>query len=333
MKGIDSMRHGLDRAKALSRARKFERLAMMVLYLILFGLVGFGGSTELSRYFMSGNGNIYLVNAKNGASFRGTYRLADGSYDQAALKAIHQVFGAKYGEPISSISLRLIEFLDYLEDHFRPGAKITIASGWRSPEYNTNLRNKGRLAAKASLHQYGMAADIKIDGVPSELVWNYVKAIKFGGAGYYHGDLVHVDVGPARSWDETTSGVGTDISEHNKLIGLVTDYDIYWPGQTMTLRFIRMTAFPVGVKPTFSMEAVGVNPGLSEPVSFKPSFAFNDGGRCPSFSDIGEMMGIKYGLPKNIPPGRYKIKAWFCERHWDDMPSEISTPEFEVMRP
>ena len=66
------------------------------------------------------------------------------------------------------LSLRLIEFLDYLEDHLNKGAKITITSGYRKPKYNTMLRDKGNLAAKASLHQYGMAADLKIEGVESE---------------------------------------------------------------------------------------------------------------------------------------------------------------------
>ena len=83
-----------------------------------------------------------------------------------------------------------------------------------------------------------------MDKVPSVRVWKYVKQLGFGGAGYYHGELVHVDVGPARSWDEKTSGVGTDISENNKLIGLTTDFDIYRADDVVTLRFIRMTAFP-----------------------------------------------------------------------------------------
>ena len=79
----------------------------------------------------------------------------------------------------------------------------------------------------------------------------------FGGAGYYHGDTVHIDVGPARSWDETTSGVGTGISDDNKLIGLVSDYDLYRPGEMVTLRFIRMTAFPIGVASEFALDRLG----------------------------------------------------------------------------
>ena len=311
---------------------KLSCSALLVLVLAVAGMPRLAGGEAVSRYFMSGNGRIYLVSAKTDAAFKGVYRLPDGSYDRTAIKAIQQVFGAQHGESISTISPRLIEFLDYLEDHLQPGAKITIVSGWRSPEYNTSLREKGRLAAKASLHQYGMAADVKIDGVPSDRVWNYVKALKFGGVGYYHGELVHVDVGPARSWDETTSGVGTDISDHNKLIGLVTDFDIYGAGDPMSLRFIRMTAFPIGVQRNFTLEAVGTDQGLSRSIAFTPSFTVDAGGQCPQFADIGQMMGIKTTLPKDLPPGRYRIRARFCQQLWDDMPAEVATPEFEIAR-
>jgi len=106
-----------------------------------------------------------------------------------------------------------IEFTDYLEDQLGKGTLITITSGYRPPEYKAKLRKWGALAAKASLHQYGMAADFTMDGVPSKRVWEYAEAIGFGGTGYYHGETVHADVGPSRFWDEKTSGIGTGLSE------------------------------------------------------------------------------------------------------------------------
>ena len=239
----------------------FMKQIQLILILLILGLVAPGvhsseNITNVSRYFYKGNGRINLISAKNGITFNGQYRQSKGIYDEKALKTIHRLFGGQNDKPLSTISLRLIEFLDYLEDNLHPGARITIVSGWRSPKYNTDLRNKGRLAAKASLHQYGMAADIKIQGTSSKRVWNTVKKLGFGGTGYYKGELVHIDVGPSRSWDEKTSGVGTDISTQNKLIGLVTDYDIYLPGEMIDLRFIRMTAFPIGVNPEFVLEKV-----------------------------------------------------------------------------
>ena len=310
-------------------------LGFGIVALFLLGLIAVDTAlsenvTDVSRYFYNGDGRLNLLSGKNGITFNGQYRKSKGIYDNKALKTIHRLFGAEKDRPLSTISLRLIEFLDYLEDNLHPGARITIVSGWRSPQYNTDLRNKGRLAAKASLHQYGMAADLKIKGISSRRVWNTVKKLGFGGTGYYKGELVHIDVGPARSWDEKTSGVGTDISTQNKLIGLVTDYDIYLPGEMMDLRFIRMTSFPIGVTPEFVLERLEKNGQLKEIVRFKPSFAIAAKSQCPQFSDIGQMMGIGWKLPSDISPGRYKIRASFCQRSWEAMPAEIHTPEFVI---
>jgi len=315
----------------MKRIQLFGIVAFVILGLIVTDTLSSQNTRDVSRYFYKGDGKLSLVNEKNKISFNGRYRVGKGMYDEKALEAIHRIFGAENDISLSTISLRLIEFLDFIEDRLHPGARITIASGYRSPKYNTNLRNKGKLAATASLHQYGMAADIKMDGTSSKHIWNYVKKLGFGGTGYYQGELVHIDVGPARSWDEKTSGVGTDISIHNKLIGLVTDYDIYLPGEMMELRFIRMTSFPIGVIPEFVLEGVGKDGRTKQITQFRPSFASTAGSDCPQFSDISQMMGIHWQLPSNISPGRYKIRASFCQRLWEDMPPETTTPEFAII--
>jgi hypothetical protein len=195
------------------------------------------------------------------------------------------------------------------------------------------VRNRGGLAAKASLHQYGMAVDIKMEGVPAKRVWNAVKTLGFGGAGYYHGATVHIDVGPARSWDETTSGVGTGISDDNKLIGLVSEYDRYRPGETVALRFIRMTAFPIGVAAEFTLDGRAGSGGAKKTVKFTPSLTIAADPTCPVFDDIDQMAHIRWRLPDDLPPGRYTVRARFCGVEWKGMPPEIATPEFEVVRP
>jgi len=286
-------------------------------------------SSDMRRYFFSGDGKISLSSEKTGKSFSGVYRKGPGGYDEKALGRICKVFDAPYEPPRMAISLRLIEFMDYLEDHLNSGAKITIISGYRNPEYNTGLREKGSLAAKASLHQYGMAADLKIDGVKARALWDYIKELNFGGAGYYHGEAVHIDVGPARSWDETTSGVGTGISDDNKLIGIITDYDVYQPGMTVTLRFIRMTAFPVGVNSGFSLIRQNDQNEIEKCQDFFPAFTISQPDSCKSFKNIDEMNYIQWELPKDLKPGRYKVEACFCDDAWPDMPRRIQTPEFE----
>jgi uncharacterized protein YcbK (DUF882 family) len=315
----------------MKRIQLIGVVSLLILVLAATGTASSDTITDVSRFFYNGDGKINLLSAKNGISFNGQYRKSKGIYDEKALKTIHRLFGAEKDRPLSTVSLRLIEFLDYLEDHLHPGARITIVSGYRSPQYNTDLRNKGRLAAKASLHQYGMAADIKIQGTSSKRVWNTVKKLRFGGTGYYKGKLVHIDVGPARFWDENTSGVGTDISTQNKLIGLVTNYDFYLPGEMIDLRFIRMTAFPIGVRPEFILEKVEKNGQLKKIVRFKPSFAIAPKTPCPQFSDIDQMTGVRWKLPSDLLPGRYKIRTFFCNRLWEDMPVEIFTPEFDII--
>ena len=310
-------------------------LTIFLAALLLAGPIASSGKSQentpdTGRFFYSGDGHIRLFSEKNGKAYAGTYRKGPGNYDPAALVAICRVFDAPCTSQKVSLSLRLIEFIDYLGDRLRPGAKITVTSGYRSPTYNTNLRNRGALVAKASLHQYGMAADLILEGVPARRTWEFVKDLGFGGAGFYHGKTVHIDVGPARSWDEKTSGVGTGISNNNKLIGIVSNYDVYLPGEPITLRFIRMTAFPIGVSANFTLDR-RIGQQESEAVAvFEPAFNITPQDPCPRFADIDQMDSIRWQLPDNLPPGRYKIRARFCDNPWDDMPREISTPEFKV---
>ena len=325
----------IDRRHVVVRRRSLPSLlaVLLVLGLILSGAPVRAGALDGSRFFFSGDGRIDLLSEKNGHSFVGIYRHGAQRYDETALQTICRVFDVPYDPELSNLSLRLLEFLDFLQDNLNRGAKITITSGYRSPEYNTSVRKRGGLAAKASLHQYGMAADIKMEGVPARRVWETVKTLGFGGVGYYHGDTVHIDVGPARSWDETTSGVGTGISDDNKLIGLASEYDRYRPGEMVTLRFIRMTAFPIGVASEFALDRRIGPDGAKKTVKFTPSLKIAAGPACPEFEDIDQMAHIHWRLPADLPPGRYAVRAQFCSIEWKGMPTEIATPEFVIVRP
>jgi len=307
-------------------------LAILLTLIIKFAWAEEGPSMA-ERFYYSGDGALRIAGEKSGAVFEGRYRLDVGSYDEEAYRALCRVFGAPYDPRRLGLSLRLIEFLDLLQDRFGSDTAMTVTSGYRSPTYNTQLRNQGRLAAKASLHQYGMAADIKIAGADSKRIWSYVKTLGFGGAGYYHGDTVHIDVGPARSWDEKSSGVGTGISDDNKLIGLVTDYDRYRPADRVLLRFIRMTAFPIGVAPEFELVHQIEKEPEGNAIRFKPSFGVANKGTCPQIKNIGPTSVIQWQLPEHVPAGRFIIRAGFCGNMWAAMPSRISTAEIEIVAP
>jgi len=291
------------------------------------------GQVEMNRFFHCGDGRLHMVSEKNGHSFSGRFRIGPGHYNLHAYQQMSAVFGAPIEPQRQVLSLRLIEFLDYLEDRLAQGALLTITSGYRAPEYNAKLRKGGALAAKASLHQYGRAADFKLEGVPSKRVWEYVRGLKFGGTGYYHGETVHVDVGPARFWDEKSSGVGSGLSDDNKLIGMVTGYDIFSPGERLALSFIRMTAFPIYVQREFLLIDDQDSDQAGSGLPFEPDLKSSKTRDCLEFGNISQMASLGWALPSQLVPGRYRIRARFCGKLWPQMPTEIFTPVFEVRSP
>ncbi len=307
------------------------RVAALVMVCLAGGLVPVADADlAMGRFFHGGDGVLILQSRKNGAVYSGRYRSADGHYLQSAYNDICRVFGAPCEPGRRLISLRLVEFIDYLQDRFDPEAKITITSGYRSPQYNRSIRTKGALAAKASLHQYGMAADLILQGVESHKIWSYVKALGFGGAGYYHGETVHVDVGPARWWDETSTGVGSGLADDNKLIRLVSDFDIYPPGAEMTLRMVRMTAFPIGVRRDFQLVRLNASGPDTMVYRFVPSFSVSIRDDCPQFNTIEQMDDIRWRLPLSLAPGDYQIRARFCGTKYSGMPTQVSTALFRI---
>ncbi len=277
-----------------------------------------------SRYFRGGDGTISIRSGKSGAAFSGPYRDAQGNYLKPAFDKINRA----YGSPAGTIEPRFVEFLDYLQDAMH-GGTISIYSGYRSPTYNTSLRNNGKLAGKASMHQYAMAADIRMKGVRPEKIWHFVRDLHYGGVGYYHGANAHVDVGPARFWDETSSKVGTDHADDNKLITLIPDKDIYHTGEEMRLRFVRMTAYPIGVDTRFALERKKGEEWVPAQ-TFTATHAKAAQNPCPQFGNIAELDGFRWILPSKAKAGRYRVRASFCDKQWEAMPDSITSYEFVI---
>ncbi len=90
---------------------------------------------------------------------------------------------------------RLSRLLVAVRRHY--GKPIVVSSGCRS--YKRNRRVGG---AKRSLHLSCKAADFKVVGVSKASLRRYVsKLAGRGGVGTYCGrSIVHLDVGPVRSW-------------------------------------------------------------------------------------------------------------------------------------
>jgi hypothetical protein len=218
------------------------------------------------------------------------------------------------------ISLRLISVLDFIEDRF--ALPIVLISGYRSQEYNENLRAKGGGAAKASLHIEGMAADIQVRKNLAAKIWGIVKDMACCGIGFYGGDSVHIDTGPARYWTQATSKVRTNISEDNKSIMVRTDQDIYLPGERVEVKLARVTAYPVSLVPRFLVQGNGGSPR---------EFTFEgQNGTCVPVRDATERAFI-WRVPDDLlPEGKVQLQLRFCDKQFAAMPEQIMSNVIEV---
>lgn len=287
---------------------------LLLLVVLLIPSVRAEDAKLADRYFFSGDGLIHLINARTNKSATIRYRLPDGTYPTAARRQIDRLFGVPPGSD-DQIALRLVSVLDYIEDRY--GQPIEIISGYRSPEYNENLRAKGRLAAKTSMHIEGMAADIRMRKVLSAEWFQTLKKLGCCGVGFYHDNSLHVDTGPVRYWDETTSKVRTNISEHNKQVMVRTEQDIYLPGETVALRLARITDYPIGLSSGFAVVQDG-----KEPLEF--SF---DGKEetCVSVQEPTQRT-FRWTIPAEFQVNeKVKIQLRLCDRAFPEMPEQIES--------
>jgi uncharacterized protein YcbK (DUF882 family) len=153
-----------------------------------------------SAFQYTGDGRIEFIDLHTLERLSIIYRDKDGVYNDSALSAIDHTLRCHGKSERYPISLKLVELIDYLQDHF--GADyVNVISGYRSPEYNEYLRSSLRRVAHNSLHMRGLAMDIRLPSVNKVALGNFAKGLKTGGVGvYYDSDFVHIDVGPVRNW-------------------------------------------------------------------------------------------------------------------------------------
>jgi uncharacterized protein YcbK (DUF882 family) len=199
------------------------------------------------RFFLIGDGTFALLNAHTGERATVRYRQSDGSYDAEALARIRHLFRSRGDGREGDVSLRLVELLAYLQEQTgkRP---FTLMSGYRSPQWNQDLKDRGRAVAGGSLHTEGLAADLAFPRGDLPRLWHRVRDLDCCGAGYYAKEgFLHVDVGRPRYWEAATSGVDKNLSAGNARIFVRTEFDRYARGEPMTVTFHAMTEPPVRV--------------------------------------------------------------------------------------
>jgi uncharacterized protein YcbK (DUF882 family) len=127
-----------------------------------------------------------------------------GSYVAPALKDINALLRDFRVNQIKPIDPALLDLLFQLNGELGTDQPFHVISGYRTPETNAMLQERGGAhsgVATHSLHMDGKAIDIRVPGIKLEHLRDKAKSLKIGGVGFYPGsNFVHVDTGRVRYW-------------------------------------------------------------------------------------------------------------------------------------
>lgn len=242
---------------------RIAAVRMAVIALVVGILSGTASAQpDPSRFFVSGDGHLRLEHAHFGTRIDVRFRDANGVYSAEALASLRTFFRSRDSNREGPLSLRLVELLDYVEDRFQP-SRIVVYSAYRSPELNASLAG----TARTSLHTQGLAIDVGLEGVDLRPAWDRLRAMRFGGVGYYAaGGFLHLDGGAARFWEASTSRVGEDLSAGNARVFARTEFDRYATLDDIEVTLHSVTATPLGLRVQVSpgLRLVPISPGIVE---------------------------------------------------------------------
>lgn len=129
------------------------------------------------------SGAIWLRAENLGEEARVNIYKADGSFDEAALAQLDELFRCKRTNEVRAVDPRLYEQLSRIQDAFG-GKEIELVSGFRFAERNS------------SRHYHASAMDIRIKGVSIREMYAMAESLDAGGMGigiYPHSGFIHVD--------------------------------------------------------------------------------------------------------------------------------------------
>ena len=131
----------------------------------------------------------------------------DGSFDEAALAKLDDMFRCVRTGEVRAVRRELYEQLSRIEDHF-DGKQIYLVSGFRFAERNS------------SRHYHASAMDIRIPGVSINEMYKFAETLDAGNMGlgiYPTSQFIHVDFRapgePSYRWVDNS---GHDSGKHTK---------------------------------------------------------------------------------------------------------------------
>ena len=143
---------------------------------------------------------LNLYNANTHESLRCRY-CRDGAYVPESLDRINHILRDHRSGEMKPIATELLDYLFRVGHKVKPGIRIQVVSGYRSPKTNALLRRRSKRVAKNSFHMYGKAVDFRIPGYKLRYVRGTATRLRAGGVGYYpRSRFVHIDTGDVRYW-------------------------------------------------------------------------------------------------------------------------------------
>ena len=130
------------------------------------------------------SGDVWVISNNVQLEAKVNIYAPDGSFDEAALAQLDDVFRCKRSDEVRAVDPRLYEHLSRIYDHFG-GKRIEVVSGFRFKERNS------------SRHYHASAMDIRVEGESIRALYKYADSLDGGGMGvgqYPNSHFVHVDL-------------------------------------------------------------------------------------------------------------------------------------------
>lgn len=123
----------------------------------------------------------------------------DGAYDAAALDELARFLRDWRSGEVHPTTERVADLLAAIG--LTVGGRLSVVSGYRTPETNKLLRDQGKDVANNSFHLKARAVDIASPGGRTRDLAELAMGYAAGGVGIYEADgFVHIDDGPVRRW-------------------------------------------------------------------------------------------------------------------------------------
>ncbi|AIL12992.1 hypothetical protein IM40_04915 [Candidatus Paracaedimonas acanthamoebae] len=172
--------------KLLLTRRQLLTSGSAALTTLIFSKLSFGTS-KFER-------KLVLYNTHTSEWFKDIF-WANGHYIPEQLEALNYFLRDPSNGKTTIIEPKLLDLMNSIQVAVGEKKPFEIISGYRSKEFNDQLRKKGKGVAQNSKHIEGKAVDIRMSGVQLIKLRNAARGQRAGGVGFYpNSNFIHIDI-------------------------------------------------------------------------------------------------------------------------------------------